>query len=544
MFLKPISTAFLICAVTCASAQDDSKAAKARRGAGLYVANCMICHQVTGQGAPGSFPPLAGSDFLVTEREKSIRGLVEGLSGPILVKGQKYDGYMPPVLLNDAQVSDVLTYVRNSWGNSNEVVTAEEVKTVRSHSKYPTFEALKEANMFAPLPKPPAGLALRELARLPAHGTRLTSRARGGPLYLLGEAGDLWRIETTNGAVRQILSGKDYLIAERGAPSTVGVTFDREQRLYVVANHRNESGPIVSNNVAIYRSAPAVGVEPSGLKPWLTTNYPWGIGPFNHGVGNIAQGPDGFLYVTSGSRTDGSEAGTDPHFSTMGEHPLTACIWRLDPKTEKPAIEIFARGHRNAYGFCWNEKGEMFSTDNGPDADAPEELNRVEQGRHYGFPFQFSNWTNKPYAYTPDPPPGVRFTRPVANLGPAGGFDGTPLYTFDPHSSPGGIVALGADFPEAYRDSLFVVRFGNLLKKPKDVGFDLLQMKVEPSPEGTYRAKTTTILAPLARPLDLHLGDRGKIYILEYSRSTNFGGSLGPAGRILELSARPASGAR
>ena len=46
---------------------------------------------------------------------------------------------------------------------------------------------------------------------------------------------------------------------------------------------------------------------------------------------------------------------------------------------------------RNAYGFCWNERGEMFATENGPDADAPEELNQIEQGRHYGFPYTFAN---------------------------------------------------------------------------------------------------------------------------------------------------------
>src|SRR5262249_27666817 len=190
-------------------------------------------------------------------------------------------------------------------------------------------------------------------------------------------------------------------------------------------------------------------------------SYPWGIGPFNHGVGHIAFGPDGYLYVTSGSRTDGNEPGKDERYAKIGETPLTANMWRLDPNAETPKIEIHARGLRNAYGFCWNHKGEMFATDNGPDADPPEELNQIASGKHYGFPYQFSNWAKKPYPHTPDPPVGVKFTWPIANLGPAGGFQGEPLYTFDPHSSPSGIVFLGDDFPPDYRGTFLIARFGN-----------------------------------------------------------------------------------
>src|SRR5262249_48986440 len=154
--------------------------------------------------------------------------------------------------------------------------------------------------------------------------------------------------------------------------------------------------------------------------PWLKTSYPWGIGAYNHGVSHIAAGPDGMLYVSSGSRTDGNEVGSDPHYSHEGEGAVTSSIWRLDPNAAAPKIEIFARGLRNAFSFCWSDRGEMFATDNGPNADAPEELNLIQQGKHYGFPYQFSNWTKKPYRYTPTPPPGQEFELPIPNLGPAG----------------------------------------------------------------------------------------------------------------------------
>jgi len=62
-----------------------------------------------------------------------------------------------------------------------------------------------------------------------------------------------------------------------------------------------------------------------------------------------------------------------------------------------------------------------------------EELNLIERGKHYGFPYTFADWTRKAYEHTPDPPPGLNSPLPIANFGPAGGFDGKPIYTFDPH---------------------------------------------------------------------------------------------------------------
>ena len=218
---------------------------------------------------------------------------------------------------------------------------------------------------------------------------------------------------------------------------------------------------------------------------------------------------------------------------------MTTCIWRFDPSAEKPELEIVARGIRNAYGFCWNNLGEMFATENGPDADAPEELNLIERGKHYGFPYQFSNWTKKAYPHTPDPPPGVEFTLPIPNLGPDGGFAGEPLFTFDPHSSPGAIVWLGDEFPDGFRGTFLLTRFGNFIRTPKEnVGFDVLRAKLSRNADGKYEARIDTILAPLGRPIDLHLSGRGKIYICEYTRPTTTAAGYALPGRILELAVK------
>jgi glucose/arabinose dehydrogenase len=283
---------------------------------------------------------------------------------------------------------------------------------------------------------------------------------------------------------------------------------------------------------------------PAKPKVWFKTSYPYGVGPYNHNVGHIAFGPDGMLYVNSGSRTDGGEPGQSADYFQGGEVDITACIWRLDPKSDNPKIEVFARGIRNAYGFAWDDKGNLFSAVNGPDVSAPEELDFVERGKHYGFPYQFSNWPiepHKPYPHTPPPPPGIEFTLPIPNLGPAGGGKpDAPLYTFDAHSSPGGMTWCGKDFPEPLRGGFIIPRFGNLLgapAAPDDVGFDVLFCKLEKDGAGKWQARTTTVLAPLGRPLDSHAIGNGRVLILEYTRPTTFKDKIGwLPGRIIELS--------
>jgi glucose/arabinose dehydrogenase/mono/diheme cytochrome c family protein len=525
---------FLLAVVSVRSAENE---AQLQRGRALYLANCLLCHQVTGQGTPGVFPPLAKSDYLANDRRKAILGVLEGVSGPITVNGRKYNGTMPPVNLKDQEVADVFTFILNNWGNPGGSVTAEEVKEIRAESKFPTYEALVAANSFAPLPPAPAGYALREVIRLPDHGLRLVPDQDGKAAYVLGGNGNVWHLDPKTSALTQILWGKNYLNKKGDNTSTWGLARDSKNRFFVVANRREETGAMVTNFVTIYRSTAHQDGHPSELKPWFDAAYPWGVGPFNHCVNQAAIGPDGMLYVNSGSRTDGNEPGEDPRFWKGGEHPLTACIWRFDPNAEKPELEIYARGLRNAFGFCWNEAGEMFATDNGPDAHVPEELNRIERGKHYGFPFQFSNLSHKPYAYTPEPPAGVTFTHPVANLGPDAGYEGKPISTFHPHSSPAGLVYLPRDFPGSLAGSFLVTRFGNLLKTEHDVGFDVVQVRLreesKTAPEGSF----TTILAPLGRPIDLCILEKNKVLILEYSRPTNNAGALGFPGRVLELSA-------
>ena len=505
-----------------------------------------MCHQPNGQGAPPAFPPLAGSDWLLADRARAIKVLCEGLDGPITVNGRRYNNAMPAQVLDDAQVAEVMTYITNTWGNQAAAFTPDEVAAVRTTTRFKTFADLQKAAAYSPLPKPPAGWSLREVAQTPVFATRLAGGA-GGAVYVLGERGTIHRLE--NDVLAPWVNPGDYADLTRGALSALGLTLGPDQRLWLVTNQKTtDREPHDLNEVTLWRSGPLATGEDAALNPpkftrWFHTTYPYGIGPFNHGVSHLAFGPDGRLYVASGSRTDSGEPGQNPRAFTGGETDITACLWRLDPKAENPAIEVIARGLRNPYGFAWDDHGRLFTMSNGPDADAPEEMDIIEgTGHHHGFPYQFSNWplTPKPYPHTPDPPAGLdpaRFVRPVLNVGPdAGGGAPGGLATFDPHSCPTGVVWCDDTFPDPMRRSFIVGRYGNLLATPVDVGFDLLSVRPEKRDNGTWIAHVTRLLAPLGRPVDvLHAGN-GKLLILEYTRPTNFkDGTPWLPGRILEL---------
>ncbi len=107
-----------------------NKAERIARGADVF-ANCIACHQATGLGIPGAFPPLAQSDYLNGDKIRGIKAVTGGLQGKLVVNGATFDGVMPALQLSDEQVANVLTYVLNSWGNSGQEVTPDEVKANR-----------------------------------------------------------------------------------------------------------------------------------------------------------------------------------------------------------------------------------------------------------------------------------------------------------------------------------------------------------------------------------------------------------------------------
>ncbi|MCB9426514.1 MAG: nitrite reductase, copper-containing [Flavobacteriales bacterium] len=101
-------------------------------GKQTYMQTCFACHQSEGQGVPNVFPPLAKSDYLNANVNRSIGIVLNGLSGEITVNGKQYNSVMTKQMLSSEEIANVLTYVYNSWGNSNKVVTKEMVENVKN----------------------------------------------------------------------------------------------------------------------------------------------------------------------------------------------------------------------------------------------------------------------------------------------------------------------------------------------------------------------------------------------------------------------------
>jgi mono/diheme cytochrome c family protein len=129
-------------ATTAAPAPADSGAPLAaagnvsmEKGQEIY-GRCMACHQQNGNGMPGAFPPLAGSEWVTGPVSRPIAVVLHGLQGEITVNGAKYNSIMMAygtgAPMTDEEVASVLTYVRASFGNTASAVTVEDVAKVRT----------------------------------------------------------------------------------------------------------------------------------------------------------------------------------------------------------------------------------------------------------------------------------------------------------------------------------------------------------------------------------------------------------------------------
>jgi mono/diheme cytochrome c family protein len=111
------------------------EAAIAARGKQVYDTICATCHGPDGMGKPGQAPPLAGSEWVNAKGFKRVTEIpLRGLNGAISIKGQNWNASMAAMgaQLSDSDLAAVMTYVRTSWGNKGEAVTADDVKSVRA----------------------------------------------------------------------------------------------------------------------------------------------------------------------------------------------------------------------------------------------------------------------------------------------------------------------------------------------------------------------------------------------------------------------------
>lgn len=106
-------------------------------GAKVFATTCAACHQVSGDGLEDKYPPLNGSEWVTGNEAKLIRIVMHGMTGPVDVAGQMFDGAMPAwgTVLKDADLAAVTSYVRSAWGNKAPPITAAAVTAIRSATK-------------------------------------------------------------------------------------------------------------------------------------------------------------------------------------------------------------------------------------------------------------------------------------------------------------------------------------------------------------------------------------------------------------------------
>lgn len=410
-----------------------------------------------------------------------------------------------------------------------------------------------------------AGILLRSVATVDAGSIKLALHPQTGDLYILNSTTGLRRVKTDESyTVEKVANPAD--IVEDATLS--GMAFGPDGTLYIVANRTVDK----IYNQAFIRKGIA---DSEGTFRWTTLAqteaYPLSNTPFDHLFNGIIVSLDGKkVYVNSGSRTDhGEEENNEGNFQGVREIALTAKIFQLPTDAENLILAndeealkakglVFAWGTRNAYDMAFAPNGDLFAVDNGPDADYPDELNWMREGRHYGFPWRFGDQDNPQQfpdytsvgdkrlspdfravqigAYRTDPEfpksPGG-FTAPVANLGPDAtqyraedgsqqdaAQEGLPLYTFTPHRSPLGLVfSTSTQMPADFRDDesnfgAFLLSWGAAGGTLTDRGQDLLYLKLTKRGDN-YETTATQIAREFKNPIDAVLIEN-RLYVLDF----------------------------
>jgi len=179
-----------------------------------------------------------------------------------------------------------------------------------------------------------------------------------------------------------------------------------------------------------------------------------------HGYRTMAFGPDGLLYVSVGSLCN----------ACINTDPETAAILQIQP--DGSSRKVFASGLRNTVGWGWHpETGELWGMDHGSDwrgdDQPPEELNHIQDGNNYGWPYCYADRQVDPYL--PVTPPGQTKAEFCAQT--VG-----PVLTYQAHSAPIGMVFYtGEQFPEEYRNDAFVAMRGSW-NRQEPVGYKIVHV--------------------------------------------------------------------
>ena len=410
-------------------------------------------------------------------------------------------------------------------------------------------------------------LALRKVATVGSGFIRMAYEPHTRQIIYMNTSGDLFQLDPATGNSATLQTGQVVL----GNPcTTTGMTIGPDSAIYVTCNDK-----VAGANTARVRKG-VVGAD--GKRSWATLMqtepYPIGETQFDHDFNGLAVSPDGkWLYINSGSRTDHGEVeNAKGLWPGLREAALTSSVFRIPTNSKntvvlpndvaelKAAGYLFAQGTRNCYDLAFAANGDLFCGDNGPDADYPDEINWLREGRHYGFPWRFGNEdnavtnstydpsqdnrlhkdffavANKLYTFEPNfpkPPKDVSFTDPIANLGPDADVyrkqdgsegdasrEGKRLLGITPHRSPLGLTFDSANALSGnYKGALFVLSWGAAGGTLSDKGEDVLLVKLSKRSDG-YAATMKQIARGFAQPIDAVLIGKN-LYVLEFGGDGN-----------------------
>jgi mono/diheme cytochrome c family protein len=129
-FITLVAIGLLTSAKT--SPKQDGLKASVERGKKVYENTCLACHQANGSGVPGMNPPLKKTKWVLGDKKTLINIVLKGLDQEIEVNDETYSNTMPPfAMLSDQEIADVLTYIRNNFGNKASQVMEGDVKKLR-----------------------------------------------------------------------------------------------------------------------------------------------------------------------------------------------------------------------------------------------------------------------------------------------------------------------------------------------------------------------------------------------------------------------------
>jgi glucose/arabinose dehydrogenase len=291
----------------------------------------------------------------------------------------------------------------------------------------------------------PEGFAINVFAQNLGNA-RMIAVAPDGTIFVTRrEEGDVIALTDEDGDGRA--DSEQFTVVVSDQPWMHGITF-HQNRLYLATDRE------------VYVANWQGGTRVSGLQP-IIRDLPDGG---QHPNRTLAVGPDEMLYITVGSTCNACD----------DSNPENATILRA--RLNGAQREIFATGLRNTIGFGWHpDTGELWGMDHGTDwrgDDTPtEELNRLQQGMDYGWPFCLSN--REPDEYLPQLPPGNVSRYAYCQRTTA------PVLQYTAHSAPLAMVFYTAEmFPEEFRGDAFIAMRGSWNRNPPS-GYEIVRLRFE-----------------------------------------------------------------